>query len=159
SCRLAQEPSSRGAGQYHLVGAAALQPGAQSGRAHLALSAQPLAGQLGVSQPGGHHGCLRDGVEPVCQQPQSGPVALRGRLGSCFARSVVGSWYPDLSPIKATLVSGNFRRSVIRRSIASPHARSSIPENPGSPTGVFFFLTWLSVGDRQPVAHRQGGAL
>ena len=24
-----------------------------------------LARQLGVSQPGGHHGCLRDGLEPV----------------------------------------------------------------------------------------------
>ena len=47
----------------------------------------------------------------------------------------------------------------IRRSIASPPARSSIPENPGSPTGVFFFLTWLSVGDRQPAAHCQGAAL
>ena len=36
-------------GKYHLVGAAALQPGAQSGRAGLALSAQPLARQLGIS--------------------------------------------------------------------------------------------------------------
>ena len=34
---------------HHLVGAAALQPGAQSGRAGLALSAQPLARQLGIS--------------------------------------------------------------------------------------------------------------
>jgi hypothetical protein len=47
-----------------------------------------LARQLGVCQPGGHHGCLRDGVEPVCQQPPSGPLALRGRLGFGFAPSV-----------------------------------------------------------------------
>jgi hypothetical protein len=47
--RLAQEPRTRGALQYHLVSAAALQPGAQSGRADLALSAQPLARQLGIS--------------------------------------------------------------------------------------------------------------
>ena len=35
-----------------LLGAAALQPGTQSGRADLALSAEPLAGQLAVCQPG-----------------------------------------------------------------------------------------------------------
>ena len=65
SGRLASQPRPRGARQYHLVGAAAVQPGAQSGRADLALSAQPLARQFGVSQPGGDHGCLRDGLEPV----------------------------------------------------------------------------------------------
>ena len=71
----------------------AVQPGAQSGRADLALSAQSLARQLGVCQPGGHHGRLRDGLEPVCQQPRPGPLALRGRLGSGFARSIAGAYY------------------------------------------------------------------
>src|SRR4029077_15156499 len=47
--RLAPQPRPGGARQYHLVAAAALQPGAQSGRAGLALSAQPLARQLGIS--------------------------------------------------------------------------------------------------------------
>ena len=42
-----------------------LQPGAEPDRADLALSAQPLARQFGVSQSGGDHGCLRDGLEPV----------------------------------------------------------------------------------------------
>src|SRR3954453_14013091 len=71
-----------------LVGAAAEQPRTQSGGADLALSAQPLARQLGVSQPRPHHRCLRDSLEPVCQQPRPSPLALRGRLGSGFARSV-----------------------------------------------------------------------
>src|SRR5438067_13746671 len=65
-----------------------LQPGAQPGRTDLALSAQPLARQLGVPQPGRHHGCLRDGLEPVRHRPRSGPLALRGRLGCDFARSI-----------------------------------------------------------------------
>src|SRR5271155_4476760 len=39
-CRLAPQPKTRGAQQYHVVGAAAVQPGAQSGRADLALSAR-----------------------------------------------------------------------------------------------------------------------
>src|SRR4029077_20284445 len=65
SRRLASKPRTRGARQYHFVGAAGLQPGAQSGRAELALSGHPLARQLGVSQPGGHHGSLRDGLEPI----------------------------------------------------------------------------------------------
>jgi hypothetical protein len=34
-----------------------------------------FARQLGVSQPGGHHGCLRDGLEPVRHQ-----VVCRNRL-------------------------------------------------------------------------------
>src|SRR5690348_2936723 len=88
SCRLAPQPRIGGAQQYHFVGAAAVQPGAQSGRADLALSAQSLARQLGIFQPGGHHGCLRDGLEPVCQQPRPGPLALRRRLGSSFARAI-----------------------------------------------------------------------
>src|SRR5438105_3457527 len=71
-----------------VVGAAAVQPGTQSGRADLALSAQPLARQLGVSQPRPHHRCLRDSLEPVCQQPRPSPLVLRRRLGSGFARSV-----------------------------------------------------------------------
>ena len=86
SCWLAPQPRTGGAGQYHVVGAAAVQPGAQSGRADLALSTQPLARQLGVSQPGGYYGCQRDGLEQVCQQPPSGPLALRRRLGSGSAR-------------------------------------------------------------------------
>jgi hypothetical protein len=98
-----------------LVGAAALQPGAQSGRADLALSAQPLARQLGISQPGRRHGCLRDGLEPVRHQPRPDPLALRGRLGSSIARSIGGTCY-RLSTRglrwHSTLVSRNFRRSV-----------------------------------------------
>ena len=96
-CRLAPQPRPRGARQYHFVGAAALQPGAQSGRADLALSAQPLARQLGVSQPGGHHGCLRDGLEPVRRRPRLDPLALRGRLGSGFARSIGGACYQTVA--------------------------------------------------------------
>jgi hypothetical protein len=53
-CRLAPQPGPRGARQYHFVGAAAVQPGAQSGREDLAPPAQSLARQLGVFQPGGH---------------------------------------------------------------------------------------------------------
>jgi hypothetical protein len=34
------------------------------------------------------HGCLRDGLEPVRQQPWPDPLALRGHLGSRFARSI-----------------------------------------------------------------------
>ena len=34
------------------------------------------------------HGCLRDGLEPVRHQPPPDPLALRGRLGSSFARSL-----------------------------------------------------------------------
>jgi hypothetical protein len=48
-CWLAQEPRPGGPRQYNLVGAAALQSGAQPGRTGLALSAQPLARQLGIS--------------------------------------------------------------------------------------------------------------
>src|SRR5580700_10442498 len=64
-----------------------------TGRASLALSAQPLARQLGIYQPGGHHGCLRDGVEPVRHRPRPDPLALRGRLGSSFARFIGGTNY------------------------------------------------------------------
>jgi hypothetical protein len=46
---VAPEPGTPGARQHHVIGAAALQPGTQSGRAGLALSAQPLARQLGIS--------------------------------------------------------------------------------------------------------------
>jgi hypothetical protein len=52
------------------------------------LSTQPLARQLDISQPGGHHGCLRDGVEPVRRRSRLDPLALRGRLGSGFVRSM-----------------------------------------------------------------------
>ena len=44
-------------------------------------------------QPGGHHGRLRDGVEPVRHQPRPDPLALRGRLGSSFARSIADTCY------------------------------------------------------------------
>src|SRR5437868_9101813 len=70
-----------------------LQPGAQSSRAGLALSAQPLARQLGVSQPGGYHGCLRDGVEPVRHRSRLDPLTLRGRLGSGYPRSIAAACY------------------------------------------------------------------
>src|SRR5271170_2159885 len=105
----------RGAQQYHAVGAAAVQPGAQSGRADLALSAQSLARQLGVFQPSGHHGGLRDGLEQVCQQPRPGPLALRGRLGFASARFVGLPVIEPWSAIESTLRSGNFRRSVLVR--------------------------------------------
>ena len=65
----------RNAATFTCSRAAAVQPGAQSGRADLALSAQPLARQLGVSQLGGYYGCQREGLEPVCQQPWPGPLA------------------------------------------------------------------------------------
>jgi hypothetical protein len=48
-------PGTGGARQYHVVGAAAVQPAAQPGRADLALFAQPLARQLGFRPPGGYH--------------------------------------------------------------------------------------------------------
>ena len=60
-------------------------------RAGLALSAQPLARQLGISEPRRHHGRLRDGLEPICYQHRLGPLALRGRLGSEFACSIGGA--------------------------------------------------------------------
>src|SRR5580693_818767 len=67
--------------------------------------------QLGVYQPGGHHGCLRDGLEPVRHQPRSDPLALRGRLGSGFSRSLDATYCgPEIEP---TLVSKNLRRSVL----------------------------------------------
>src|SRR5580692_7376285 len=73
--------------------------------------AQPLARQLGVYQPGGHHGRLRDGLEPVRHQPRSDPLALRGRLGSGFSRSLNATYCgPEIEP---TLVSKNLRRSVL----------------------------------------------
>src|SRR6202035_4995943 len=86
--------------QYHFVSAAALQPGAQSSRADLALSAQPLARQLGISEPRRHHGRLRDGVEPVRHQHRLGPLALRGRLGSGFVRSIACACYRTVAQIK-----------------------------------------------------------
>ncbi len=90
---LASQPRACGPWQYHLVGAAALQPGAQSGRANLALSAQPLARQLDISQSGGYHGCLRDGLEPVRHRSPPDPLTLRGRLGAGFVCSVGGVRY------------------------------------------------------------------
>jgi hypothetical protein len=81
---------------------------AQSGRADLALSAQPLARQYGVYQPGRHHGCLRDGLEPVRHQPRPDPLALRGRLGSGFARSIAGTYYvAEIEPTLDPEISGD----------------------------------------------------
>src|SRR5580704_15634466 len=78
-CRLAPQSRARGAQQYHLIGTAALQPGAQPSRADLALSAQPLARQFGVCQPDRHHGCLRDGMEPVRHTLLHGSAAKRSQ--------------------------------------------------------------------------------
>src|SRR5207249_8399502 len=55
------------------------------------LSAQPLARQFGIFRPGGDHGCMRDGLEPVCHQSRPDPLALRGRLGVSFARFLGGT--------------------------------------------------------------------
>ena len=52
-----------------------------------------LRSQLDISQPGGHHGCLRDGVEPVRRRSRLDPLALRGRLGSGFVRSIAAACY------------------------------------------------------------------
>jgi hypothetical protein len=41
----------------------------------------------------GNHGCLRDGLEPVCRRSRLDPLALRGRLGAGFAGSVGGACY------------------------------------------------------------------
>jgi hypothetical protein len=77
---------------------------------HIRGARWPLARQLGVYQPGGHYGCLRDRLEPVRYQPRSDPLALRGRLGSGFSRSLDATYCgPEIEP---TLVSKNLRRSV-----------------------------------------------
>ena len=47
-------------------------------------------------QPGRHHGCLRDGLEPVRHRPRPNPLALRRRLGSGLARSIRGTWVWEL---------------------------------------------------------------
>ena len=104
--RLARQPGASDPRQHYLVGVAALQPRAQSGRAHLALSAQPLARQLGLSQSGRHHGRLRDGVEPLRRRPRLDPLAVRGRLGA------------RLAPL------------LIRRSIIQKHAHPTISGDP-----------------------------
>ena len=54
--------------------------------------------------------CLRDVLEPVRHQPRPDPLALRGPLGSSFARSIAGTYYA--AEIEPTCVSRNFRRSV-----------------------------------------------
>src|SRR5271155_3734968 len=90
-CGLAPQPRTRSARQYHFVGAAAVQPGAQSGRADLARSAQSLARQLDISRPGTHHGRLRGRLAAVRGRPRLDPLALRRRLGSRFALSVGGA--------------------------------------------------------------------
>src|SRR5438045_1249403 len=109
--QLAPQPRARGARQYHLIAVAALQPRAQSGRADLALSAQSLARQLGISRPGTHHGRLRNRLAAVRRRPRLDPLALRGRLGSHFALAVGGALSAAVS-MKNTLASANLRRSV-----------------------------------------------
>jgi hypothetical protein len=99
--------------RWHSASGVALQPGVQPGRADLALSAQPLARQLGVYQPGGHHGRLRDGLEPVCRRSRLDPLALSGRLGSGCARSTVVPVIKPYPEMEGTVVSRNFRRSVL----------------------------------------------
>src|ERR1700726_1091056 len=84
----------------------------------LALSAQPLARQFGVCQPDRHHGCLRDGMEPVRHQPRPDPLALCGQLGSRSATSIAGTARGP--PIEATLVSGNFRQFLLYRNCERP---------------------------------------
>src|SRR6202035_3720200 len=103
----------------------------QSGRADLALSAQPLARQLGVYQPGGHHGCLRDVLEPVRHQPRPDPLALRSRLGSSFARFIGGTDY--VAEIEPTLASRNLRRSVLFAD--SRNSALIVPADAASQTG------------------------
>ena len=50
-------------------------------------------------------------MEPVRHQPRPDPLALRGRLGSSFARFIAGTNY--VAEIKPTLASRNLRRSVL----------------------------------------------
>ena len=82
-------------------------------RAHLALSAQPLARQLGLSQPGRHHGCLRYGVEPLRWRPRLGPFAVRRRLGARLALDLCGRRYCPKHP--GPIISGDpYKRSSTR---------------------------------------------
>src|SRR5205823_3868994 len=41
----------------------------------------------------GYHVCLRDGVEPVRHRSRLDPLALRGRLGSGYPRSIAAACY------------------------------------------------------------------
>ena len=59
------------------------------------LRSQWLANAV-ISQPGGHHGCLRDGVEPVRRRSRLDPLALSGRLSSGFVRSIAAACYRSL---------------------------------------------------------------
>ena len=49
-----------------------------------------------ISEPRRHHGRLRDGVEPVRRRSRLDPLALRGRLGSGFVRSIAAACYRGL---------------------------------------------------------------
>ena len=100
--RLARQPGAGDTRQHYLVGVAALQPTAQSGGAHLALSAQPLACLLGLLQPGRHHGRLRDGVEPLRRRPRLGPFAVRRRLGAWLAPGLIRALYTPIRPVEGS---------------------------------------------------------
>jgi DDE superfamily endonuclease len=62
-------------------------------RAHPALSAQPLARQLGLLQSGRHHRRLRDRVEPLRRRPRLGPFAVRRRPGARLAPGLLRALY------------------------------------------------------------------
>ena len=110
SCRLAPQPGSRGARQYHFAGAAAVQPGAQSGRADWALSAQHwLANSVFIN--------LADLMD-ACEMAWNRFAANHGLIRSLCAvawvpalpaRYVAPAMWPQ---IEGTLVSRNLRRSV-----------------------------------------------
>lgn len=55
----------------------------------------------------------KNAVESVRHQPRPGPLALHGRLGSGFSRSVGRARYQTAAFDRSTLISGNFRRSVL----------------------------------------------
>ena len=83
------------------------------------VAAQPLARQLGISEPGGHQGRLRDGLEPVRHRSPPDPLTLCGRLGAGFVCYIGGPASEPWPEIGETLPSRNFRGSVINRQPAS----------------------------------------
>src|SRR3954469_18961319 len=102
--------------QYQFVSAAALQPGTQYSGAGLALSAQPLARQLGISQPGRHHGGLRDGMEPVRRRSRLDPLLREPWIldvdTTVKPLSTVGS-FEDSTPVRAGSMSLRRTRSPV----------------------------------------------
>jgi hypothetical protein len=87
-----------GAQQYHFVGAAAAQPGAQSsGAGGFGTQASMMSAGLGNTELASQW--LRrsqDGVEPVRRRSRLDPLALHGRLGSGFVRSIAAACYRGL---------------------------------------------------------------